>query len=88
MKGLSPEMFNVIEADIFHVHGRQHGYIRKGEDGAALSGSETGAWYQEDCLGTWEIQGVLPSGSSGGQTEEGKEATTMLWKSDQPIEEA
>ena len=27
-------------------------------------------------------------GSSGGQTEEGKEATTMLWKSDQPIEEA
>jgi len=62
VKGLSPEMFNVIEADIFHVHGRQHGYIRKGEDGAALSGSETGAWYQKDCLGTWEIQGVLPSG--------------------------
>ena len=61
MKGLSPEMFKVIEADIFHVHGRQHGYIRKGEDGAALSGSETGAWYQKDCLGTWEIQGVLPS---------------------------
>lgn len=50
MKGLSPEMFNVIEADIFHVHGRPYGYIRKGEDGAALSGSETGAWYQEDCL--------------------------------------
>jgi hypothetical protein len=54
-------MFHVIEADIFHVHGRQHGYIRKGEDGAALSGSETGAWYQKDCLGTWEIQGILPS---------------------------
>jgi hypothetical protein len=62
VKGLSPEMFNVIEADIFHVHGRQYGYIRKGEGGAALSGSETGAWYQKDCLGTWEIQGVLPSG--------------------------
>jgi hypothetical protein len=54
-------MFNVIEADIFHVHGRQHGYIREGEDGAALSGSESGAWYQKDCMGTWEIQGVLPS---------------------------
>lgn len=27
-------------------------------------------------------------GSSGGQTEEGKEATTMLWKSDQLIVEA
>jgi hypothetical protein len=23
-------MFKVIEADIFHVHGRQHGYIRRG----------------------------------------------------------
>src|SRR5262245_1756132 len=54
-------MFKVIEADIFHVHGRQYGYIRRGEDGAALSGSETGAWYQKDCLGTWEIRGVLPS---------------------------
>ena len=53
-------MFNVIEADIFHEQGRQHGYIRKGEDGAALSGSETVAWYQKGCLGTWEIQGVLP----------------------------
>jgi len=59
VKGLSSEMFNVIEADIFHVHGRQHGYIRKGEDGAALSGSEAVAWYQKGCLGTWEIQGVL-----------------------------
>ena len=84
MKGLSPEMFNVIEADIFHVHGRQHGYIRKGEDGAALSGSETGARYQEDCLGTWRSRAFSRHGSSGGQTEEGKEATTMLWKSDQP----
>ena len=43
MKGLSPEMSNVIEADIFHEHGRQHGYIRNGEGIAALSGSETGA---------------------------------------------
>ncbi len=61
MKGLSPEIFNVIEADIFHVHGRQYGYIRNGEGVAALSGSETGAWYHRGCLGTWEIQGVLPS---------------------------
>jgi hypothetical protein len=54
-------MVNVIEADIFHEQGRQYGYIRKGEGGAALSGSETGAWYHRGCLGTWEIQGVLPS---------------------------
>jgi hypothetical protein len=61
VKRLSPEMVNVIEADIFHEQGRQYGYIRKGEGGAALSGSETGAWYHRGCLGTWEIQGVLPS---------------------------
>ena len=60
VKGLSPEMSNVIEADILHVHGRQHGYSRYGEGVAALSGSETGAWYPRDCLGTWEIQGVVP----------------------------
>jgi hypothetical protein len=88
VKGLSPEMFNVIEADIFHEHGRQHGYIRKGEDGAALSGLRPG----HGIKGTdWEPgrSGVFfRQGSSGGQTEEGKEATTMLWKSDQLIVEA
>lgn len=60
VKGLSPEMTSVIEADIFHGGGRQYGYIRNGEGGAALSGSETAAWYQKGCLGTWEIQGVVP----------------------------
>ena len=44
VKGLSPEMSIVIEADMLHFHGRQHGYIRKGEGVAALSGSKTGAW--------------------------------------------
>jgi hypothetical protein len=51
VKGWSPEIFNVIEADIFHVHGRQHGYTRNGEGRAALSGSETAAWYQR---AVWE----------------------------------
>lgn len=60
VKGLSPEMSSVIEADMLHIHGRQHSYIRNGEGGAALSGSETVAWYQRGCLGTWEIQGVVP----------------------------
>ena len=59
VKGLSPEMSSVIEADMLHFHGRQHGYNRQGEGIAALSGSETVAWYQKDYLGTWEIQGVL-----------------------------
>ena len=60
----------------------------EGEDGVALSGSEAGAWYQEDCLGTWEIQGVLPSWEEWRTIRRGKEATMTLWKSDQPIEEA
>jgi len=59
VKGLSPEMTNVIEADMVHMHGRQHGYNRKGEGAAALSGSEAVAWYPRGCLGTWEIRGVL-----------------------------
>ena len=65
-------MSNVIEADMLHFHGRRHGYIRNGEDVAALSGSETGAWYQRGCVGTWEIQGTLPDGSSDGQPEKGR----------------
>jgi hypothetical protein len=60
VKGLSLEIFNVIEADMVHMHGRQYSYDRNGERAAALSGSETVAWYQKGCLGTREIQGVLP----------------------------
>jgi hypothetical protein len=60
VKGLSLEMSNVIEADMVHIHGRQHRYNGNGEDVAALSGSETVAWYQRGRLGTWEIQGVVP----------------------------
>ena len=59
VKGLSPEISNVIEADMVHMYGRQHSYDRNGESVAALSGSKTVAWYQKGCLGTWEIQGVL-----------------------------
>jgi len=58
----STEMVSVIEADMLHNHGRQHGYMRNGEDVAALSGSETGAWYQKGCVGTWEIQSTLRRG--------------------------
>ena len=64
-------MSNVIEADMLHSHGRQHGYIRDGEDVAALSGSETGAWYQRDCLGTWEIQGTLRIGVAADNLKRG-----------------
>ena len=38
VKGLSPEISNVIEADMVHMYGRQHSYIRNGEGVAALSG--------------------------------------------------
>lgn len=36
--------------------------IDKGERGATLPGSETGAWYQRDRLGTRETRSVLRGG--------------------------
>lgn len=47
VKGLSPEMSIVIEADLLHNKGKQHHIHRKGERDVALSGSETVAWYQK-----------------------------------------
>jgi hypothetical protein len=51
VKGLSLGTSKVIEADMVHMYGRQHRYIRNGEGVAALSGSETVSWYQR---GVWE----------------------------------
>lgn len=59
VKGLSPEKFNISEADTFHISGRRNKMETvRGEASTALTGSETTAWYQKDDLGTWETQGV------------------------------
>ena len=60
VKGLSPENFNISEADTVHFCGRQHGFeTATGEVSTALAGSKTTAWYQRDSLGTWETQDII-----------------------------
>jgi RNA-directed DNA polymerase len=54
VKGWSPEIIQNIEADMFNSSGRQHNPNRKGEEGIALSGSETTAWHQTNLMGTRE----------------------------------
>lgn len=59
VKGLSSEKANISEADTIHLCGRQNRTrTDEGEVFAALAGSETAAWDQEDNPGTWETQVV------------------------------
>ncbi len=41
---LSPEIFNITEADLLHFQGRRNDCSRKGEAAGTLSGSEATAW--------------------------------------------
>lgn len=60
MKGLSPEITNVMEADTVHIEGRQNNDNRMmGEGVVAPSGSKTAAWNQGDNTGTRETQCAL-----------------------------
>lgn len=56
MKGLSPEITYVLEADTFHIEGRQNRIVREGENEATPTGSKTAAWDQKDDTGTRDIQ--------------------------------
>lgn len=56
VKGLSPEITHVMEADTVHNDGRQYGVSRKSENGTTPSGSKTVAWYRKDSAGTRDIQ--------------------------------
>ncbi|MFC1496054.1 reverse transcriptase domain-containing protein [Candidatus Margulisiibacteriota bacterium] len=56
VKGLSPEILHVMEADLLHFQGKQNNSSRKGKTEVAPSGSKTAAWYQRDGAGTREIQ--------------------------------
>jgi len=56
VKGMSPVMFNVMEADTLHYEGRQHSVSRNSENDTAPSGSKTAAWYRKDDAGTRDIQ--------------------------------
>lgn len=56
VKGLSPEIYNVMEADTLHIEGRQNSVNRKSENDTTPSGSKTAAWYRKDSAGTRDIQ--------------------------------
>lgn len=80
MKGLSPEIYNVMEADTVHYEGRQNGVVRKGKSDTAPSGSKTAAWNQRDDTGTREIQYALrcDSGVSANNWKKGEGAESVL----------
>ncbi len=69
VKGLSPEIINDIEADMFHLSGRQYNPSRKGEEGIALSGSETTAWQQSNQTGTRETCHAPQGGEEANNSE-------------------
>ncbi len=58
VKGLSPEITNVMEADTVHNEGRQHSVNRNSENDATPSGSKTAAWYRKNDAGTRDIRCV------------------------------
>jgi len=66
VKGWSPEITIIREADTVHVAGRQQGMDRQGETHHPPSGSETTACLESDRLGTREIHRV-PEAGRGGQ---------------------
>jgi hypothetical protein len=78
-------MSSVIEADMLHCHGRQPGYIRHGENRAALSGSETVARCQKERIGTREAHGIPWTRVGGDKPINGEESPRMSWESDQFI---
>jgi hypothetical protein len=99
VKGLSTEIFVVLEADVVHLT-EGHTLIAdspnlrswniagssgtwRGDESPA--GSETVARYQIDIMGTWEAQSVLPTGVCVIKPIKGKIVQTTLWESDQFI---
>ena len=85
VKGLSPEITIVTEADTLHfVEGRM-GNTVKGEVISTPSGSETVARCQKDSMGTREAQGIPQYGVCSAKSISGKVLQMTLWKSDQLV---
>jgi RNA-directed DNA polymerase len=99
VKGLSPEMFSVSEADVVHlaegstliaVSPNLQSWNRAGSSGtwrgdASPTGSETVAQYQKDSMVTREAQCVLLTGVCPIKPINGKIEQMTPWESDQPI---
>ena len=84
VKGLSPEIFIIPEADAVHVSGRQNLHNRYGRGYVNPAGSETVALYQRDITGTWENQ-CIPDTVCGNNPENGKDSQMMRWWSEKLI---
>ena len=83
VKGLSPEIFIVSEAEAVHVaQGNILTTDRQG--GANPTGSETTARHQMERVGTWETR-HFPERVCGNKPENGKELQMRWRESDKPI---
>ncbi len=90
VKGLSPEIFFVPEADVVVLTEGStliaNSLIGTWQGDASPAGSETVARYQMDIMGTRETQSVLLTGVCAVKPINGKIAQTTHWESDQFIE--
>ena len=85
VKGWSPEITIVSEADAVHECGRQHWVDRERRDQPSPTGSKTAARYQMEQIGTRETHGI-PCGVGGDKPlRNGQESPMMSWESDQFI---
>jgi len=84
VKGLSPEMLHVPEADAFHRCGKQQSDSRYRQGCWSPAGSETAARYQMDSMGTREAR-IVPGRVCDIKSEKDKMAQKMLRDSDQFI---
>ena len=83
VKGLSPEITIVSEADAFHIAvGNILTTDRQG--GESPTGSEATARHQMERVGTWETR-HFPEGVCGDKPNKGKGSQTRWRESDKPI---
>ena len=84
VKGLSPEIFVVPEADVVHLTEGSTLIADRPtwtwQGGESPAGSETVARYQMDRMGTRETQRVLPRGVCAIKPVNGKMVQTTLWE--------
>ncbi len=85
VKGLSPEITNVREADTVHNVGRLQEKKRQGEFPLPPSGSKTAARYDKERVGTWEAQCSPVRRVCDDKPNNGEESQMLHWESDQFI---
>ena len=84
VKGLSPEITIVSEAEVFHLTEGSILISDKRRGGKNLTGSETVALYQKDITGTWENQ-YVPIWVCNHKPINGEDLQKIYWWSDKFI---